>query len=340
MQKVENLFLREQAEVNEQQESLSVAVHLHLFYLDLLPHIVDSLKLIPVPFALFISVPESVTIDVEQQACFLRAQLQLSKLKICRTPNRGRDIAPLLCTFGEDLRQHDIMLHLHTKKSPHAKNQSGWFSYILHHLLPTREDVRKILFQLTHGTGIIAPPNYLYHSVVNSWSNPQNLFYAQQLLDRAKLQINLEADYPEIDFPQGSMFWARTSYLERLFSLGLQYEDFPGEPIGVDGTVAHALERLFFVWGYDSDMSVSRAFLSKMEASEQQRFKTEHERLFSDMKILSRDNQVLSHDCKLYASECQRMARKNAKNLVLFRVFLYLSIALLVSLTMLLLFVY
>jgi lipopolysaccharide biosynthesis protein len=41
------------------------------------------------------------------------------------------------------------------------------------------------------------------------------------------------------------MFWARPRDLEALFALHLNWEDYPEEPLPQDGTMLHALERLF-----------------------------------------------------------------------------------------------
>jgi lipopolysaccharide biosynthesis protein len=48
-------------------------------------------------------------------------------------------------------------------------------------------------------------------------------------------------------FPMGSMFWGRVDALRPLFDLKLDWDDYPQEPIHHDGTLLHAIERLFGV---------------------------------------------------------------------------------------------
>ena len=51
----------------------------------------------------------------------------------------------------------------------------------------------------------------------------------------------------ELNFPIGSMFWIRSSVLTKFVELGLTWDDFAPEPLPVDGTMIHAIERLFGV---------------------------------------------------------------------------------------------
>jgi len=49
---------------------------------------------------------------------------------------------------------------------------------------------------------------------------------------------------PFFDFPTGTMFWPRSDALRPLVALGLDWHDYPDEPVPKDGTILHAIERL------------------------------------------------------------------------------------------------
>jgi lipopolysaccharide biosynthesis protein len=52
------------------------------------------------------------------------------------------------------------------------------------------------------------------------------------------------------------MFWARPNGLKALFDLNLNWEDYPEEPLPYDGSLLHALERLFGVLVTNSGGSI------------------------------------------------------------------------------------
>jgi lipopolysaccharide biosynthesis protein len=57
------------------------------------------------------------------------------------------------------------------------------------------------------------------------------------------ISINNKGD--KFNFPAGAMFWVRSASLKPLMDLNLEWHDYPEEPVHVDGTILHALERLF-----------------------------------------------------------------------------------------------
>ena len=237
-----------------------VAVQLHLFYEDMIPFVSKYFSNIIVPFDLFVSVPETNECSLKQIEQSLSTITHVKKVVVRTCPNRGRDIAPLICTFGRELLNYDFIAHFHTKKSLHTASHHDWADFIFSHLVGSEQMVKRILDMLSDKVGMVAPPDYLMMPEQPSgWGS--NIEYAQHVLDQCHVDINLEEQFPVIEFPQGSMFWARTDFLKKMLSAPIKFSDFPEEPIGVDGTIAHALERLFYVWGLGTGLGVRQVFL-------------------------------------------------------------------------------
>jgi lipopolysaccharide biosynthesis protein len=70
-----------------------------------------------------------------------------------------------------------------------------------------------------------------------------NWIFAKELIERMGVGGTLRTG--SINFPVGTMFWARTQALEPFLKLNLQWENYPEEPLPYDGSMLHAIERLF-----------------------------------------------------------------------------------------------
>ncbi len=220
--------------------ALRTALHIHAYYPDMLVDMIDRLHLNRTRPDLFISVPGAAQ---QAQAADLLADYQGRVQAIEIVPNRGRDIGPFISTFGAQLaRDYDLIGHIHTKRSPHADRQviERWRVFLMENLLGGSQGgamLDQIVAQMAAhpqwGMAFADDPLLL------GWDG--NLQCAQ-LLAQWMGVANLPQQFL---FPAGTMFWLRPQVLQPFLDLGLQYDDYPDEPLPVDGSVLHALERLF-----------------------------------------------------------------------------------------------
>lgn len=231
-----------------------IAIHAHIFYVDLAQEFAMFLKNMPYPYDLFVSTSN----ETDKHACQLAFSHlpQLNQLTITTIPNRGRDIAPLLCTFGEELQQYDYIAHIHSKKSLYSNGAAdGWREYLLTHLLGSPLQIQKIFSLLTsdQNIGFIYPQN---SSVLPYWTNTWLSNRTNGYIWCRKLGItNIPSGY--FDFPAGSMFWAKTKAIQPLFNARFKIEDFPEEAGQNDATLAHCIERLFVLITRQSGFNAS-----------------------------------------------------------------------------------
>jgi lipopolysaccharide biosynthesis protein/antitoxin component HigA of HigAB toxin-antitoxin module len=234
-----------QPDTNHRQKDKKIAVHLHLYYADMLELFYRRLSNIPYPFDLFISVCSSNT-EAQARTEFNKLP-SVNTLTVEKVPNRGRDIAPFVIQFGSRLQHYDIVGHFHTKKSPHCSELSSWCDNILNLLLGGEHSSAHVeqIFSLLEDSAKIVYPEGQAQILKDASGWAANYHLAADLLQQYT-DIDIK-NYPVVEFPEGTMFWARIQAVAPMLSLPLKWKDFPLEPIPADGTLAHALERLVLV---------------------------------------------------------------------------------------------
>lgn len=215
-----------------------IAVVAHIFYIDLCEEIKKYLSNIPGKVDLFISTDaESKKLDIERYF----SDFNKGALDIRVFPNRGRDIAPTIICFKDVYCNYDVFLHIHSKKSLYNSDMNDWREYSYQTLLGTEETVKSILFLLQYGDiGFVFPQHFEKIRESIRWG--ANYKNTQQLLSRMNVNINKKN---LLEFPSGSMFWARSKAIESILKLNLTLEEFQEENGQIDGTLAHAIERSF-----------------------------------------------------------------------------------------------
>ena len=228
-------------------EVQSLVVHLHVHYGETLGLLLASLeRCLPGlgRFRLLVSVTSS------QLAASLEPQLRASAVvqaaaswDLVVTRNLGRNIGPLLVDLWPRLRQADLLLHLHGKRSPENPWGDGWFEALLATLLPGSEVVGRIrrTFSAGDALGLLVPqaPPFLRPHL--NWGN--NFELARLLATWHPGGERLSRLAPLL-FPAGMMMWCRPRALQHLAEQLASHDSLPLEPIRVDGTSLHATERL------------------------------------------------------------------------------------------------
>lgn len=219
-------------------KNAKLAVVVHLYYLDMWSQLEDSLSNIDQYFDLYISVPVGYgDISIGTISKYHK------NTNIVVVPNRGRDVLPFV-TIMNRIRKfnYEYVLKLHTKKSKHRSDGSEWFNDIISNLLPNNQTA--IRSTLAEGnTGIIGPSGHVVSLSRHLGSNEPHLAELVSEIDKTKVK-KYQANWAKYPFIGSTMFWARINLLTPLLDLYLLPSDFESESGQIDGTLAHAIERL------------------------------------------------------------------------------------------------
>lgn len=215
-----------------------IAVICHIFHAELCAAIRRQLENIPFAVDLFISTDTSAKRGVIEHTF---SAWNRRRVEVRIAPNRGRDIAPKFVTFRDVYEHYDLLLFLHSKKSAYMETGADWREVLMQTLLGSPEIVCSVIeaFRRHPSLGMIIPQHYETIRDKIHWGG--NFQQARRLARR--MGFTLSSDQ-FLDFPSGSMFWARSAALQPVLDLGLRTSDFSPEAGQIDGTTAHALERL------------------------------------------------------------------------------------------------
>ncbi|MEM7243157.1 MAG: rhamnan synthesis F family protein [Pseudomonadota bacterium] len=229
-------FVRLPPMQNSYDRNLRYACKIHAYYLEILPELLRPLQGIEA-FKLYLST------DTEAKAAEIETTLKAHGFEdydIRVFPNIGRDVYPKLFGFSDILDQHDVFLHLHTKKSDHI-DENKWLMKILADIAPGKAGIDRIfsIFEECPQVGLLYPRPQTHFEALR-WA--ANYEIARDI--GRKLGIEKLPESGHFRFPAGSMYWARSDVLKKVAALELTPSDFPTESGQLDGTPAHALERL------------------------------------------------------------------------------------------------
>ena len=213
-----------------------IAVVLHLYYSELASQIAIQLRNISVPFDIYITTSRSEVIGEILNAFGSVA----NKTSVCTVKNQGRDVLPFLKVIDDVnfIKNYDYLLKIHGKKSLYSTRGEQWRNNLYDALFGSNEIVERTLSLFENEkVGMIGPH---YHFLKNEryWGCNKSNYY------RIAKLLGLNQKFLTLGFFSGTMFWIRTALLRNFMGLHdkVIFEDEQGQR---DGTMAHAIERLF-----------------------------------------------------------------------------------------------
>lgn len=208
-------------------------VVIHAWHLSLLDEILDR---VAERFwaRLLITVPEQ---NHEAAVNALRARDIPGEVLVME--NRGRDILPFLRVASMlSAEGFELVLKLHTKKSPHIEQGDQWRKELLSGLASAGAiDTILAAFASAPNLGMVTADGHRQRVDRFLGSNSKRMHALGALLGLRPTG--------QPCFPAGSMFWARLPALRPILEAPLIASDFEDEGAQIDGTMAHAIERLF-----------------------------------------------------------------------------------------------
>ena len=219
---------------------VSLALHIHAYYIDGLIDIKQAILINKALPDIFVTAPLRHQEFV--QKCF---EEYPKKFTFIACENLGRDIVPFLNLLPELTNRYDLIGHIHLKQSVTSSSVTfakSWSTYLLGSLIGDCNTGTRAIDNIAYDFGGRQSPPALYiPHMMEALGWEANL----------PLALNVAADMGLADLPQqfifsaGTMFWGSSGYLACFQNIKRDWQKLAKEPVARDGNVLHAIERLF-----------------------------------------------------------------------------------------------
>ncbi|MFC6994160.1 rhamnan synthesis F family protein [Streptococcus loxodontisalivarius] len=236
-----------------------IAVHLHVFYVDLLQEFLDAFKAFHFDYDLFITTDNSEK-EADIEAILIENN---QSARVFVTGNVGRDVLPML-KLKEYLEAYDYVGHFHTKKSKEADFWAGesWRKELIDMLVKPADAILASMEDQSDLGLVIAdiPTFFRFNKIVDAWNENQIAPAMNDLWQ--KMGMTKSIDFNSLHtfvMSYGTYVWFKYDALKPLFDLNLSEEEVPAEPLP-QNSVLHAIERLliYIAWNGHYDFRISQ----------------------------------------------------------------------------------
>ena len=246
-----NYSLPSRYTLNKLENNHKIGLFLHIYFEDLIDECFDYSSNLPEHADIFITTnSEEKKKKIEEKFSTLKNKVDIKVIE-----NRGRDVSAFLIPNSEEILKYDIACFAHDKKTKQLKPQLKGedFKYkCFENILGSKEFVCNVinLFLENPKLGLLSPfePNHaeFYSNIGREWGHSGNNNYSLtcDLLSKLDIEINVDKNKAPVA-PYGTMFWFKPRAFKKILEKDWKYEDFPKEPNKIDGTILHAIERIY-----------------------------------------------------------------------------------------------
>ncbi len=208
---------------------------LHVWYPELLDELAAALRASGLDWRVVVTTAPEREQAVRERVARLNLDTEIEVFE-----NRGRDILPFLRVANRLLDEGvTTVLKLHGKRSTYHADGDAWCRKLLDKLLaPERAAHIATAFRDDVTLGLVHAEGHLQPLAEYMGANQDNVDYLTR-------RLGIPAPAAEYgSFITGSMFWLRPAALRPLLDAQLGVDEFEPEAGQIDGTLAHAVERV------------------------------------------------------------------------------------------------
>jgi lipopolysaccharide biosynthesis protein len=223
---------------------------MHLYYEDLFEKYLSFIKNFPADTDVLITTNTDAKKEIIAQVLNKYDHSKRS-IRLLKVINKGRDMSALWIAMKDILVKYDYVCFIHDKKtmqiSPGTVGDS-WGYKLLQNTIGTKELIKSVIncFDTEEHLGLLVPPAPIHGQYLkfaqNVWT--VNFSNTKALAEKLGINVPMEDDKDPVS-AIGNCFWFKTKALSQLFEHTWNYQDFSAEPLPEDGSISHAIERIY-----------------------------------------------------------------------------------------------
>lgn len=224
-----------------------VAALCHMYYEELIPYNLRYLRNLPDGSDVYITTDEE---SKKEKILEAFSPVFGEHVKVIVAAKRGRELAAFMVECRDIPLKYDYFCFIHDKKSAQLNTATMGASFrdlLWDNMLCTGDYVGQVLntFEEKPWLGMLIPPNVIHGTYFGTSADYWTICYDKVLDIAQRIGIEANIDRAKPPIATGSVFWCRPDAIRPLLDYDWSHEDFPEEPLPVDGSFSHALERVF-----------------------------------------------------------------------------------------------